>query len=168
VRRVWERSEARKMYKIATFALPYTSELPPIPMEMSNNSYYSVFWDEWIISQYKVYVLRSNLNHTWFWGSRQNLKIFLFFSFHCANLHVINPYFPYLDRCPRCRLSGGKFLLCKQKKFCFLNFQLCALQIKISNNQIIFDWACMPTVYCYPVKLTIADLIRCHRLSSAI
>jgi hypothetical protein len=37
------------------------------------------------------------------------------------------PYFPYLDRCPGCRLSGGKFLLCKQKKFLlkFLNFQLC-------------------------------------------
>ena len=34
------------MYKIATFAQPYISELPRIPMEMSNNSYYSVFLDE--------------------------------------------------------------------------------------------------------------------------
>jgi hypothetical protein len=32
-------------------------------MEMSNNSYYSVFLDELIISQYKAYVLRSSLNH---------------------------------------------------------------------------------------------------------
>jgi hypothetical protein len=36
-------------------------------MEMFNNSYYSVFLDEWIISQNKVYVLRSSLNHIWFW-----------------------------------------------------------------------------------------------------
>jgi hypothetical protein len=35
------------MYKIATFAYkPYTLELPQIPMEMSNDSYYSVFLDE--------------------------------------------------------------------------------------------------------------------------
>jgi hypothetical protein len=35
-----------------------------------------------------------------------------------------------------------------------------------SNNQIVFDWACMPTVYCYPVKLTIADLIRAKSICS--
>jgi hypothetical protein len=29
-----------------------------------------------------------------------------------------------------------------------------------------FDWACMPTVYCYPVKLTIADLIRAKSICS--
>ena len=34
------------MYKIATFALPSTLELPRIPMEMSNNSHYSVSLDE--------------------------------------------------------------------------------------------------------------------------
>jgi hypothetical protein len=33
-------------------------------------------------------------------------------------------------------------------------------------NQIVFDWACMPTVYCYPVKLTIADLIRAKSICS--
>jgi hypothetical protein len=30
----------------------------------------------------------------------------------------------------------------------------------------VFDWACMPTVYCYPVKLTIADLIRVKSICS--
>ena len=44
--------------------------------------------------------------------------------------------------------------------------EIFALQIKISNNQIVFDWACMPTVYCYPVKLTIADLIRAKSICS--
>jgi hypothetical protein len=39
------------------------------------------------------------------------------------------PYFPYLDRCPGCRLSGGKFLLCKQKNVCFLIFQLYVIKI---------------------------------------
>jgi hypothetical protein len=32
------------------------------------------------------------------------------------------PYFSYLDRIPGCRLSGGKFLLCNQKKFLLFNF----------------------------------------------
>jgi hypothetical protein len=74
-----------------------------------------------------------------------------------------------VDRCPGCRLSGGKFLLCKQKKFLLFNFPIVChqnLQIKISNNQIVFDWACMPTVYCNSVKLTIADLIRAKSICS--
>jgi hypothetical protein len=81
------------------------------------------------------------------------------------------PYFPYLDRCPGCRLSGGKFLLCKQKNVLLFNFPIVCnqnLQIKISNNQIVFDWACMPTVYCYLVKLMIADLIRAKSICSQI
>jgi hypothetical protein len=51
------------------------------------------------------------------------------------------PYFPYLDRCPGCRLSGGKCLL-KQKKFSLFNFPIVChqnLQVKISYNQIVFD-----------------------------
>jgi hypothetical protein len=51
---------------------------------------------------------------------------------------------------------AGNFCFANRKIFCFLNFQLC-LQIKISNNQIVFDWACMPTVYCYPVILAISS-----------
>jgi hypothetical protein len=36
-----------------------------------------------------------------------------------------------LDRCPGCRLSGGKFLLCKQKKILLFNFPIeCALPVK--------------------------------------
>jgi hypothetical protein len=65
---------------------------------------------------------------------------------------------------------AGNFCFANRKKFCFLIFQLFVIkiyrQIKISNNQIVFDWACMPTVYCYPVKLTIADLIRAKSLCS--
>jgi hypothetical protein len=56
------------------------------------------------------------------------------------------PYFPYLDRCPGCRLSGGKFLLCKQKKFLLFNFPIVCrknLQIKMSNNQINCFWLSM-------------------------
>ncbi|CAB4018817.1 atrial natriuretic peptide receptor 1-like, partial [Paramuricea clavata] len=40
------------------------------------------------------------------------------------------------------------------------------ISIKISNNQIVFDRTCMPTVYCYPVKLTIADLILAKSICS--
>jgi hypothetical protein len=46
-------------------------------------------------------------------------------------------------------LHGGKFLLCKQKKFLLFNFPIACvslifqlhvcLQIKLSNNQIVFD-----------------------------
>jgi hypothetical protein len=45
------------------------------------------------------------------------------------------PYFPYLDRCPGCRLSGGKFRFANRKDFCFLIFQfkIC----RFSNNQIV-------------------------------
>jgi hypothetical protein len=75
------------------------------------------------------------------------------------------PYFPYLERCPGCHLPGGKFLLCKQNTFCFLNFQLCFTD-KNFKQPNFFDWACMPTVYCYPVKLTIADLIRAKSICS--
>jgi hypothetical protein len=35
------------------------------------------------------------------------------------------PYFPYLDRCPGCRLSGGNFCFANRKIFCFLTFKLC-------------------------------------------
>jgi hypothetical protein len=34
------------------------------------------------------------------------------------------------------------------------------------KTKIVFDWACMPTVYYYPVKLTIADLIRAKSICS--
>jgi hypothetical protein len=60
-------------------------------------------------------------------------------------------------------------LLCKLKTFLLFNFPIVChwnLQIKISNNQIVFDWAYMPTIYCYPVKLTIADLIRAKSICS--
>jgi hypothetical protein len=46
---------------------------------------------------------------------------------------------PWIRPCPGCRLSGGKYLLCKQKKFFAFYISNCALQIKISNNQIVFD-----------------------------
>ncbi len=41
------------------------------------------------------------------------------------------PYFPYLDRCPGCRLSGGNFKLCKYSGFlrCFTLAKLCVIKI---------------------------------------
>jgi hypothetical protein len=51
------------------------------------------------------------------------------------------PYFPYLERCPGCHLPGGKFLLCKQKNFCFLNFQLCVTDKNF--KQLNFFWLSM-------------------------
>jgi hypothetical protein len=64
---------------------------------------YSVFWDEWIISQYKVYVLRSSLNHIWFWGSLGKIYfLILFFLFHCANLH------PHKSLCIKLERERGK------------------------------------------------------------
>jgi hypothetical protein len=54
---------------------------------------------------------------------------------------------------------AGNFCFANKKNVCFLNFQLCFTD-KNFKQPNCFDWACMPTVYCYPVKLTIADLIR--------
>ena len=50
----------------------------------------------------------------------------------------------------------GNFALQIEKIFAF-QFSNLNLQIKISNNQIVFEWACMSTMYCCPVKLMIAD-----------
>jgi hypothetical protein len=45
-----------------------------------------------------------------------------------------------------------------------------SLHVKFTDKNfkqpIVFYWACMPTVYCYPVKLTIADLIRVKSICS--
>ena len=76
------------------------------------------------------------------------------------------PYFPCLDRCPGCRLSGWKFRFANRKDFCFLIFQFKIYRKKSQTTKLIFDWACMSTVYCYSVKLTIADLIRAKSICS--
>jgi hypothetical protein len=44
---------------------------------------------------------------------------------------------------------AGNFCFANKEKLCFLNSN-CALQIKISNNKIVFDWACMPTQWNWP------------------
>jgi hypothetical protein len=54
---------------------------------------------------------------------------------------------------------AGNFCFANRKKFCFLNFKLCFTDKNLKQRNCF--WLSMhATVYCYPVKLTIADLIR--------
>jgi hypothetical protein len=61
---------------------------------------------------------------------------------------------------------AGNFCFANRKKCCFLNFQLCFTDKKFKQPNCF--WLNMQAycIYCYPVKMTITDLIRAKSICS--
>ena len=94
-----------------------------------------------LLGSMKIRLIKWSAPNVYYYMAFQNSALFRLVDKRSVKTHIrtVVRIFHIWTGVPDVVYLAGNFCFANRKIFCFLIFNNCALQIKISNNQIVFD-----------------------------